>query len=207
MSVDDSADTDVEGADTIIRPRVDRDRADSPRAPSAVPLRSDLYADTIIRPSPRRIGATHESPVTAVGGPAEHGPSLATGVSPYRVSINGGSPMVLDVPHLVGRNPRTPRVTSGAVPRLVAVPSPRGEVSATHVEICQVGRSIVITDLRSTNGTVVAMPGSMPLTMRAGESLVVGPGTVVEIGDGNSCEILPPPRLHPAITPDSEFAR
>ena len=207
MSVDDSPGADVEGADTIIRPRVYGARADSPRDLGTVPLRGDLDADTIILSSPRGIGAALESAIAADGAPTEHGLSPATGVSPYRISINGESPMVLDVPHLVGRSPRTPRVTSGAVPRLVAVPSPRGEVSATHLEICQVGHSIVITDLRSTNGTVVAMPGSMPLTMRAGESLVVGPGTIVEIGDGNSCEILPPPRLHPAITSDSEFVR
>ena len=49
------------------------------------------------------------------------------------------------------------------------------------------------------------MPGAMPLTMRAGESLVAVPGTIVEIGDGNGIEILPPPRLRPAGSNASEL--
>jgi hypothetical protein len=50
---------------------------------------------------------------------------------------------------------------------------------------------VVVTDLRSTNGTVVTMPGRPALTLRQGESVVVVPGTVVDIGDGNIVEILP----------------
>ena len=176
-----------------------------------VTQRSYLDADTVVR---HGVGAQGSADGIARG--AEHGggahdgaalvePQPAAPSNHPRVSINGAAPVTLDVPRLVGRNPRAPRVVSGTAPLLVTVPSPRGEVSATHLELSQVGTSIVITDLRSTNGTVVTMPGAMPLTMRAGESLVAVPGTIVEIGDGNGIEILPPPRLRPAGSNASEL--
>jgi pSer/pThr/pTyr-binding forkhead associated (FHA) protein len=71
-------------------------------------------------------------------------------------------------------------------------------VSASHLEIRQLGASVVVTDLRSTNGSVVAVPGSAPHTLRQGESMVVTPGTLVDIGDGNVIEILPLQR-HPHV--------
>jgi hypothetical protein len=48
----------------------------------------------------------------------------------------------------------------------------------------------VVTDLGSTNGTAVLAPGADRLALRPGESLVVVPGTRVDIGDGVVLEIL-----------------
>jgi hypothetical protein len=39
------------------------------------------------------------------------------------------------------------------------------------------------------------VPGAATLKLRQGESVVVTPGTVVDIGDGNRIEILPIQRL------------
>ncbi len=47
-----------------------------------------------------------------------------------------------------------------------------------------------MTDLDSTNGTVVLAPGAEHLALRPGESLVVVPGTRIDIGDGVVLEIL-----------------
>ncbi|MDQ0743630.1 hypothetical protein QFZ62_000938 [Clavibacter sp. B3I6] len=96
----------------------------------------------------------------------------------------------LDVPVIVGRRPRPPRVVRGPAPRLVTVPSPLGEISGTHVALRQESGAIVVTDLDSTNGTVVLAPGVERLALRPGESLVVVPGTRVDIGDGVVLEIL-----------------
>lgn len=109
----------------------------------------------------------------------------------YSFSVNGDPPIGLEVPALVGRKPALPRIPMGRPPRLVRVPSPLGEVSGTHLELRQQGASVVVTDLRSTNGTVVVVPGRAPLILRQGESAVVVPGTVVDIGEGNTVEILP----------------
>ena len=101
----------------------------------------------------------------------------------------------LEAPLVVGRNPSGPRVVRGTPPRLVPVVSKRGHVSSTHVEIRQEGTAVVVTDLRSTNGTVVEIPGRLPVTLRQGESIVVLAGTIVDIGDGNLLEILPLTRI------------
>jgi pSer/pThr/pTyr-binding forkhead associated (FHA) protein len=100
-------------------------------------------------------------------------------------------PIPLDVPSYIGRRPSSPRVIAGSAPRLVRVPSPQREVSATHLEVRQLGSSVIITDLRSTNGSIVMLPGSVPRKLRQGESVVVSPGTLVDIGDDNILQILP----------------
>jgi len=71
------------------------------------------------------------------------------------------------------------------------VDSPESSISATHLEIRQVGESVVVTDLRSTNGTIVTTPGSIPRRLQPGESVVAVPGTLIDMGDGNLLEILP----------------
>ena len=115
----------------------------------------------------------------------------------YSFRINDDAPVLLDLPTLIGRRPALPRIMRGSPPKLVSVPSPRKEVSATHLELRQQGALVIVTDLRSTNGSVVRMPGRSPLILGRGESLVVAPGTVVDIGDGNLIEVLPLQRVEP----------
>ncbi|MBC7443374.1 MAG: FHA domain-containing protein, partial [Ramlibacter sp.] len=71
-------------------------------------------------------------------------------------------------------------------------------VSGTHLEIKQEGESVVVTDLGSTNGTIVTAPRARAARLRPGGSLVVLPGTRVDIGDGNIIEILPASGTQPA---------
>ncbi|HEY5319569.1 MAG TPA: FHA domain-containing protein [Galbitalea sp.] len=106
----------------------------------------------------------------------------------YRI---GHTVVWLDVESYVGRRPSSPRILSGRMPRLVRVPSPAQEVSSTHIEVRQLGASVVVTDLKSTNGSVIIAPGSLLRKLRQGESVVVIPGTLIDIGDGNVLEILP----------------
>jgi pSer/pThr/pTyr-binding forkhead associated (FHA) protein len=120
--------------------------------------------------------------------PAALPPEL--GVAHYRFRI-GGTIVFLDRAAYIGRNPSRPRVLRDGLPRLVQVPSVSREVSSTHLEIRQRGASVVVTDLRSTNGTIVNIPGGTPTKLRQGESMVVTPGTLIDIGDGNLVEILP----------------
>ncbi|MEV8215325.1 FHA domain-containing protein [Leifsonia sp. NPDC077715] len=106
----------------------------------------------------------------------------------FAARLPSGDTLTLDAPLLVGRRPTSQRVESGITPRLVTVASPTQEVSSTHARIEQSGDAVVVTDLRSTNGTVVTGPaGSRRL--RPGESVVVLAGARVEIGDGNIIEI------------------
>ncbi|WP_411721865.1 FHA domain-containing protein [Mycetocola sp.] len=110
----------------------------------------------------------------------------------YGFRINGGQAYPLDAVHYFGRNPRQPRIPLPDPSRLVPVVSGSKSVSATHLEIKQIGDSIVATDLKSTNGTSVIPPNGHWRRLRQGESVVVAPGTFIDIGDGNVIEILPP---------------
>ena len=108
----------------------------------------------------------------------------------HRFSVAGAT-YRLDAPAIIGRNPRGPRVPTGESVQLVTVPSVGSEVSSSHVEVRQRGASVIVTDLRSTNGSSVTIPLSQPRTLRQGESIVVSPGSFVDIGDGNIIQILP----------------
>lgn len=110
--------------------------------------------------------------------------------SQYAIRLASGEVFELDLPVLIGRRPTAQRIDSGAPPRLVAVASPDHEVSSTHVRIEQEGDAVVVTDLRSTNGTVVTSATGNESRLRPGQSVVVLSGTTVEIGDGNIIEIV-----------------
>ena len=106
--------------------------------------------------------------------------------------------VVLDLPARIGRAPAAPRISTAPAARLVRVDSPLHEVSATHLDLRQVGASVVITDLRSTNGSVISQPGMPSRKLREGESVVVPAGTLVDIGDGNILQVLPMRQLDEA---------
>ncbi|OJX81658.1 FHA domain-containing protein [Leifsonia sp. 71-9] len=111
----------------------------------------------------------------------------------FAVRLGAGDILPLDVPIVFGRHPSPSRVESGVTPRLVRVVSATQEVSGTHVRIEQSGDAVVVTDLRSTNGTRVVAAGGAGLRLRPGESTVALAGATVEIGDGNIIEITAAP--------------
>ena len=87
---------------------------------------------------------------------------------------------------LIGRAPAADR-TFAQAPRLMTVPSPGHDISRTHLQVAPEGWQVVVTDLRSTNGTVQIRPGSgVREALPPGEAVAVELGTVVELGDGVS---------------------
>ena len=110
--------------------------------------------------------------------------------APLRALLSDGSIVPLDGAVYVGRKPSAPRIHTGPAPRLVTLASPSRELSATHLELRIVGGAVVASDMRSTNGTVVRLPGSAPRTLIRGESAVVVPGTRIDLGDGAVLDIL-----------------
>ncbi|HEY4153487.1 MAG TPA: hypothetical protein VGM38_09220 [Pseudolysinimonas sp.] len=124
---------------------------------------------------------------------------------PFRIRLADGTLVPLDQPVYLGRKPSVPRIHPGGIPLLVTLDSPQREVSSTHLELRTVGGTIVATDAKSTNGSVLRMPGVEPRTLIGGESVVVIPGTVIELGDGNLIELLAPDP--DAASPDSSGKR
>ena len=137
--------------------------------------------DTIIRlPAEPTTGAPPTAPETHA--------RRAPGIHSFVVN---GTTYRLDAPAIIGRNPKGPRVPTDEPLTLISVASATSEVSSSHVEIRQRGTTVVVTDLRSTNGTSVTIPLSQPRRLRPSESIVVSPGSLIDIGDGTIIHILP----------------
>jgi hypothetical protein len=129
---------------------------------------------------------------------AETGPleAVATGPAPAvaRLVLSSGPVVDVDRVVIVGRAPQARR-PGDDLARLVTVPSPHQEISSTHVEF-RPGTgpdrgSVVVTDLGSTNGTVIVQPGLRPEDLQPGISVQLDPGAVVDLGEGVTIQVAP----------------
>ncbi|MBX9471150.1 FHA domain-containing protein [Microcella sp.] len=103
----------------------------------------------------------------------------------WSVRVRGTSTVVaLDRPVDIGRNPSLSRIDEHPAPRRVAIPADRGEVSARHVRVEQVGETLVVHDLGSTNGVVVHWASGASRRLRRGESIAVLSDAVIALADG-----------------------
>lgn len=114
--------------------------------------------------------------------------------APWSVSVRGSSTVVpLDRPVDIGRRPEPPRVPERLPARRVVIPAEFGEVSARHVRVEQVGDTIVVHDLGSTNGVTVHWARGASRRLRRGESCAVLPDAVIELCDGVHLEFIASP--------------
>ena len=122
----------------------------------------------------------------AMRGAAEPVPPLAPPrpPAPGRIRVSSGQVVTLDRTVVIGRRPRSTRVSGTDLPHLVAVDSPQQDISRSHVELRVEGDSIVATDLNTTNGSTLLRPGVDPMRLHPGEATVVVPGDVIDLGDG-----------------------
>jgi FHA domain len=97
--------------------------------------------------------------------------------------LSTGDVVTLDRGVIMGRNPGTD-FAGDERPHVIKLPSGDGEISRTHVQISLDGWHVLVTDLKSTNGTLVALPGRDPEQLRSNEPLPIQPGTVVTLADG-----------------------
>ncbi|MGO1510191.1 MAG: hypothetical protein ACTHW4_06425, partial [Actinomycetales bacterium] len=96
--------------------------------------------------------------------------------------LSDGTTVVVDRPILLGRAPDAARFSGDDVPRLVQVRSPERDVSATHVEVRPAGESVVVTDMDSTNGTVIVLPDQPAFRLHPRTGVPVPAGAYVELG-------------------------
>ena len=117
---------------------------------------------------------------------ASQAPQFVSGPILAVLRASDGSTAEVDRPVLIGRAPSGDR--SGIrPPRLMIVRSPNHDISRTHVEVAPDDWQIVVTDLNSTNGTVLVRPGAVDRQQLApGEPVPVQLGSVMELGDGVS---------------------
>jgi hypothetical protein len=132
-------------------------------------------------PAPASVAAGSERPSAGVTAPVA------------RLLISNGDSVEVDRVVLIGRAPEARRATSTEQPRLVTVPSPLHEISSTHIEVRPgVGDDhggAVVTDVGSTNGTVLVGPDGAPEQLTPGISVPLVPGAVINLGDGVTIEV------------------
>ena len=90
----------------------------------------------------------------------------------------------LERPVVIGRRPRSTRASGAELPTLIAVDSPEGDISRSHVEIRAEGEHVLVTDLATTNGTVLRRSGQDPVRLHPNEPTMVVSGDVLDLGDG-----------------------
>lgn len=110
-------------------------------------------------------------------------------VTRFRLRHINGTKHLLTKPLIIGRLPAAP-LRGGQAVNLVMVASPEGLVSSTHARVEVQGDVVVVTDLRSTNGTRVIIPGQPTVLLAPGDSMALGVGAIIDLGDGNRLEVL-----------------
>jgi hypothetical protein len=110
-----------------------------------------------------------------------------------KLTFSSGEVVDVDRAVIVGRAPEARRFTSTEQPRLITVPSPNQEISSTHLEIRPGAGadhgSAVVTDLGSTNGSVLAQPGLPPEDLQPGIAVQLIPGAIIDLGDGITIQV------------------
>ena len=100
--------------------------------------------------------------------------------------LSTGDVVTLDRDVVLGRHP--PADLTGANgeggPHVVRLPSPDGVISRTHLRVTLSGWQVLVTDLNSTNGTRVTLPGSDPEQLPPGIPVPIRAGSVVTLAEG-----------------------
>jgi len=97
---------------------------------------------------------------------------------------SSGGRIEVDRPVVIGRSPAANRVSGDQLPRLLTVPSPSHDISRTHVQVAPENGRMVVTDLNSTNGTVLVAPDGRRTDLRPGIAVPVDAGSLIDLGDG-----------------------
>ena len=79
--------------------------------------------------------------------------------------LSTGDVITLDRSVVMGRNPRS-ELEGDERPHVVKLPGGDGEISRTHLVVTLDGWHVLLTDLQSTNGTMVGLPGHRPERLR-----------------------------------------
>jgi len=140
-------------------------------------------------------GAWQPPPAAAPGIPGQP-PAPDVTVPVARLHISNGDVVDVDRAVVIGRAPEARRFNDTEQPRLVTVPSPHLEISSTHIEVRPGSGadhgSAVVTDLGSTNGTVLVQPGLGPEDLVPGVAVQLIPGALIDLGDGVTIQVTSP---------------
>lgn len=94
-----------------------------------------------------------------------------------------GDVITLDRGVLIGRSPSKARTQGKDRPHIVKLPSPDHDISRDHLEIRLDDWHVLLTDLNSTNGTMVTRAGREPERLRPDQATPIEPGSVVTLAE------------------------
>ena len=157
---------------------------------AAPPVRASICPQGHANPPELRECLICSQPLTGVLSYVRR-PALAT------LTLSTGAAVEVAGDVVIGR---APQVQAGGDPHivaLVAVASPQHMVSRSHLMLTTSGWSILVQDLGSSNGTVLARPGATPVLLGSGVPTPVFMGDLMDIGDGVTLRIDPPAWLRP----------
>ncbi|KQZ85744.1 hypothetical protein ASD56_05495 [Microbacterium sp. Root166] len=154
------------------------------REPVTIAMQGDHDGETISLAEARALRTGHSLPPLSTDDSAPAPLAPPRPPAPGRIRVSTGQVLTLDRTVVIGRRPRSTRVSGTDLPHLVAVDSPQQDISRSHVELRVEGDSILATDLHTTNGTTLLRPGVDPVRLHPGETTVVVPGDVIDLGDG-----------------------
>lgn len=97
---------------------------------------------------------------------------------------SSGGETDVDRPVLIGRAPEANRIRGDQLPQLLTVSSPSQDISRTHVQVTPGQGQVIVTDMHSTNGTILVQPGGHRATLSPGEGVAAEHGSVIDMGDG-----------------------
>jgi hypothetical protein len=191
-------------------PQLDAEKQPEPAPPPEVPGETlpVAAAPGAPAPVPDALGIPGFDPLTSPdlavtpgdrsGGSAvaETGPEPPPGATSRpvaRLVFSSGDVVDVDRAVVVGRAPEHGRFGGDGQTRLVTVPSPHQEISSTHLEVRPGSGadhgSAVVTDLGSTNGTVVVQPGLPAEDLRPGIGVALVPGATIDLGEGVTIQV------------------
>jgi hypothetical protein len=157
----------------------------APEAPTiATPSVAPVPGDPVPVPGP--LDGPLYDPLTAPQ-------TTQSGATVARLVISSGEVVDVDRVVVIGRAPDAGRVGGEEQIRLVTVPSPHQEISSTHLEV-RPGTgadhgTAVVTDLGSTNGTVIVQPGLPAEDLRPGIGVALVPGATIDLGEGVTIQV------------------
>jgi hypothetical protein len=168
---------------------------DLPAAPAFPP--PPAFAPPVISPEPP-VPASPLAPPPAPPAWGEPSPPTPSGLAlpVAHLELSSGQHVDVDQVVIIGRAPDPSRFSAEVPPLLISVPSPHQEISSTHLEVrpgtgAEHGHAVV-TDLGSTNGTVLVPAGGSPEELRPGVPIAVLPGAVIDLGDGLTIKVTEP---------------
>ncbi len=173
-----------------------------PPAPVLPPMPEGPFTEQMDAPLPEYdhdgltvAGAWQPPQVEPPGIPGQP-PAPDVTVPVARLQISNGDEVDVDRAVVIGRAPEARRFNDTEQPRLVTVPSPHLEISSTHIEV-RPGTgadhgTAVVTDLGSTNGTVLVQPGLGPEDLAPGVAVQLIPGAIIDLGDGVTIKVTSP---------------